>query len=73
MAIYYPCKNISQQNKKNKLKIIGLMWNDDFELPEGSYLVSDIQNYINYIVKNTIKNYLLILLFIFTSTGLIIG
>ena len=49
------------------------MWNDDFELPEGSYLVSDIQNYINYIVKNTIKNYLLILLFIFTSTGLIIG
>ena len=49
------------------------MWNDDFELPKGSYLVSDIQNYINYIVKNTIKNYLLILLFIFTSTGLIIG
>ena len=49
------------------------MWNDNFELPEGSYLVSDIQNYVNYIVKNTIKNYLLILLFIFTSTGLIIG
>ena len=31
------------------------MWNDDFELPEGSYLVSDIQNYINYIVKNNKK------------------
>ena len=72
MAIYYTCKNIRQQNKKNKFKIIALMCNDDFELPEGSYLVSDIQNYINYIVK-TIKNYLLILLFLFTTTRLIIG
>ena len=27
------------------------MWNDEFELPDGSYLVSDIQDYIGQIIK----------------------
>ena len=27
------------------------MWNDEFELPDGSYFVSDIQDYIEYIIK----------------------
>ena len=26
-------------------------WNAEFKLPDGSYFVSDIQNYIEYIVK----------------------
>ena len=26
-------------------------WNDEFELPDGSYSVSDIQNYFEYILK----------------------
>ena len=26
-------------------------WNDEFELPGGSYSVSDIQDYIEYIFK----------------------
>ena len=26
-------------------------WNDDFELPDYSYLVLDIQDYIDYIIK----------------------
>ena len=38
--------------KSNKLKIIAPLWNDEFELPDGSYYVSDIQDYINYIFKN---------------------
>ena len=25
-------------------------WNDEFELPDGSYAVSDIQNHIEYII-----------------------
>ena len=44
-------KSIRKQYKNNKLKIIAPTWNDDFELPDGSYSVSDIQDYIAYIMK----------------------
>ena len=27
------------------------MWNDEFEFPDGSYSESDIQVYIEYIIK----------------------
>ena len=27
------------------------MWNDEFELPDSSYPVSDIQDYIEFIIK----------------------
>ena len=27
------------------------MWNEEFELPDGSYSVSDIQDYFDYIIK----------------------
>ena len=39
------------QYKNNKLKIIAPIWNDEFEFPDGSYSVSDIQDYIEYIIK----------------------
>ena len=35
-------------------------WNEEFELPDGSYSTSDIQNYFEYILKN--KEQLLIIL-----------
>ena len=50
-SVYYMCKNIRKQFKNNKLKIIAPRWNDEFELPEGSYSVSNIQDYIEYINK----------------------
>ena len=46
------------------------MWNDEFELPDGSYSVLNIQDCTEDI-KNT-KHYTPILLFIFTSTALAI-
>ena len=46
LSIYYTWKNIRKQYKNNKLKIIAPTWNDEFELPDGSYSVSDIQDYI---------------------------
>ena len=49
--IYYTWKNIRKQYKNNKLKIIAPTWNDEFELPDGSYSVSDIQDYTEYILK----------------------
>ena len=30
-------------------------WNEEFELPDGSYSVSDIQDYFEYILKNMEK------------------
>ena len=44
-------KNIRKQHQNNKLKIVAPAWNDEFELPDGSYSVSDIQDYIEYIIK----------------------
>ena len=44
--MYYMWKNIRQQYKNIKLKIMAPMWNDEFELPYGSHLVSDIQDYV---------------------------
>ena len=37
--------------KNNKLRIIGSTWNDEFDLPDGSYSISNIQDYIEYIIK----------------------
>ena len=51
LTIYYTWMNIRKQYKNNKLKIIAPTWNDEFELPDGSYPVSDIQGYIEYIIK----------------------
>ena len=44
-------KYIRQQHKNNKTEIIAPTGNDEFELPDGSYSVSDNQDYINYIIK----------------------
>ena len=51
LSLYYKWKNIIKQYKNNKPKIIAPAWNDEFELPDGSYSVSDIQDYIEYIIK----------------------
>ena len=47
----YNWKKRREQYKNNKLKIIAATWNNEFELPDASYSVSDIQDYIEYIIK----------------------
>ena len=54
IPIYYTWKNIRKHNKNNKLKIIASTTNDESELPDGSDLVSAIQDYIERIIKNII-------------------
>ena len=49
--IYYTWKNIRQQYRNNKLKIIAPSQNDGFELPDGSCSVSEIQDYIQCVMK----------------------
>ena len=50
-SIYYTWKNIKNSYNNNKFKISAPTWNDEFELPDGSYSVSDIQDYFEYILK----------------------
>ena len=53
LSIYYTWKNIKATHEKNKLKIFAPTWNDEFDLSDGSYSVSDIQGYFKYIIKKT--------------------
>ena len=48
----YIWKNIESEYNNNKFKINAPTWNDGFNLPDGSYSVSDIQDYFEYIIKN---------------------
>ena len=49
LSIYYTWKNIKSSYNNNKFKISATSWNDEFELPDVSYSVSDIQDYFEYI------------------------
>ena len=51
LSIYYTWKNIKSEYNNNKFKTSAPTWNDEFNLPDGSYSVSDIQDYFEYIIK----------------------
>ena len=53
LSIYYTWKNIKSVYNNNKFKISAPTWNDEFDLPDGSYSISDIQDYFEFIIKNT--------------------
>ena len=51
LSIYYTWKNIKPRYNNNKFKISTPTWNDEFDLPDESYSISDIQDYFEYIIK----------------------
>ena len=51
LSICYTWENIKPEYKNNKFKISAPTWNDEFDLPDRSYSVSDIQGYFEYIIK----------------------
>ena len=51
LSIYYTWKNVKSIYNNNKFKISVPTWNDTFNLPDGSYNIPAIQNYIEYIIK----------------------
>ena len=51
LAIYYTWKNIKSSYNNNEFKISAPTQNDEFELPDESYSISDIQDYFEYILK----------------------
>ena len=56
LSIYYTWKNIKSSYNNNKFKISAPTWSDEFELPDESYLISDIQDYFGYILKKHNEN-----------------
>ena len=56
LSIYYRWKNIKSSYNNHKFNISTPTWNDKFELPDGSYSVSDIQDYFEYILKKNGEN-----------------
>ena len=51
LSIYYTWKNIKSSCNNNKFKLSAPTWIEEFELPDGSYSISDIQDYFEYILK----------------------
>ena len=51
LSIYYTWKNVKSTYHNNKFKISAPTWNDTFDLPDGSYNISEIQDCIEYIIK----------------------
>ena len=49
LNIFYTLKKIKKSYKKTNLS--APTWSEKFELPDGSYFVSDIQDYFGYIIK----------------------
>ena len=56
LNICYTWKNIKSSYKNNKFKISAPTCSDEFELPDGSYSISDIQDYFEYILKKHNEN-----------------
>ena len=47
LSIYYTCKNIKSSYNNNKFKISTPTWDEEFELPDRSHSISDIQDFLN--------------------------
>ena len=51
LSIYYRWKNIKSAYNNNEFKISAPTWNDEVDLPDGSYSIADIQDYLEFIIR----------------------
>ena len=56
LSIYYTWQNIKSSYKNNKFKISAPKWSDEFDLPDGSHSISNIQDYFEYNLKKHSAN-----------------
>ena len=56
LSIQYTWRNIKDTCNNNKFKIFAPTWNEKFKLSDGSYSVSNIQDYFEYILKKHGEN-----------------
>ena len=53
LSIYYTWQNVKEEYKNNKFKLIGPTWDETFDIPDGSYTITDIQDYFFTLFKKT--------------------
>ena len=51
LSIYYTWRNIKSEYNNNKFKISAPTSNDTFDLPDGSYSISGMQDYFEFIIN----------------------
>ena len=51
LSSYYTWKNVKSTYNNNKFKVSAPTWIETFDLPDGSCNISEIQDYIEYIIK----------------------
>ena len=51
LSIYYIWKNIKSEYNNNRFKISAPTSNENFDLPDGSYSIDDIEDYFQFIIR----------------------
>ena len=51
-VVYYTWGTLNLHITYNKFKMFAPTWNDEFDLSNGWYSISDIQDYFEYNIKN---------------------
>ena len=51
LSICYTWKNIKSEYNNNKFRISAQTWNNTFDLPDGSYSITNIQDYFEFIIQ----------------------
>ena len=51
LSMYYTWENIKSAYNNNKFKTSAPTWSDEFDLPDASYSIADMQDYFEFIIK----------------------
>ena len=51
LSMYYTWENIKSAYNNNKFKTSAPTWRDEFDLPDASYSIADMQDYFEFIIK----------------------
>ena len=51
LSMYYTWQNVKSEYKNNKFQISSPIWDETFDISNGSYNIPDIQDYFLYIIK----------------------
>ena len=60
LGIHYTSKTIKMSCKNNKFKMPAPIWNEEFELPDRSYSISDIEDCFEHTLKRYWKKQLIL-------------